>query len=150
MNAALIGFCGVILGGLISYLITNFMSKKATDVDLINNQMDQVSKLESYALDYWLNDGEAVKDSNDKSAALVNGAMTAGSYFEEHAVRIMSKLQYATYTRLDGELFDLVTGGTFETAEKAVDCERVVEIMAKCNEVRGFLAMARRSMFGAQ
>lgn len=150
MSAALIGLCGIILGGLISFLITNFMSKKATDVDLINNQMEQVSKLESYALDYWLNGGDAVKGSNAKLAALVNGAMTAGSYFEEHAVKIMSKFQYATYTRLDGELFDLVTGGTFETVEKVVDCERVVEIMAKCNEIRSFLATTRRSIFGAQ
>lgn len=143
-------FLGAFLGGLISYLITNFMSIKSTDVAFINNHMEQLTKLEVHARNYWLNDEAACKGSDEQLAALVNGAMTAGSYFEDHASKILTKPQYHKYTQLDGELFDLITGDTFETARKEVDCQRVIQIMTKCNEIRGFLATTRRSIFWAR
>jgi len=75
--------------------------------------------------------------------------MTASGLFENDAQRLMRK-KYVDYNMLDGELFDLVTGGSFQTSSKQRDCQRVIEIMAECNEMRAFLRKIRRSVFWAR
>lgn len=149
MTELLIGLAGALLGGLIHYLIQNYLNLHTADVDLINNQIEQIGRIEKAGVDYWHHDPTDAEGEDKRLASLLNGEMTSSSYFEKDAKRLM-KLKYSKYEALDGELYDMATGGDFQTKAKAVDCERVIGLMAKCHELRAFLRKTRRSVYWAR
>lgn len=149
MTELTIGLAGALLGGLVQYLIQNYLNLHSADVDLINNQIEQVDRIEKAGIAYWHYDPVVDELEDQRLAAILNGEMTSSSYFEEEAMRLM-KSRYASYETLDGGIFDIATGGQFQTKSKEVDCERVIELMAKCHELRAFLRKTRRSVYWAR
>ena len=148
-NEVLVAIGGFIGGGLITYLVGNYKSLTETDVTMVNDQIEQTWRIEGCAVDYWLADTKSSSENDKHLASLLNGAMTASSYFENDAERLMAH-SYSKFKELDDDLFDLATGGDFQGHARDVDHDRVIQIISKCNEMRSFLRKTRRSIFGAR
>lgn len=147
VNSSMLALFSLVLGGLVTYLVGVFSAKTATDLSLLNDQIRQFDRIQAAAISYWHHDPKTAPELERQLENTLQGEVAASSYFATDAERIM-RSGYFEYMKLDGELYDLVTGGAFQTASKAPDFERVIKIMVKCHEIRAFLRSSRRSIFG--
>ncbi len=142
-DTAMIGAVfGAIFGAGFGILGNIFFQLKNQDVQLINDHIDGIYKIDGLAAQYWL--GES--DNLPALAARISGTMSASGYFLSDAVRLLGN-KYTEFRRLDGELYDLITGGSFQTTDHEADFNRATEIIAKCNEMRSLLRNSRWSIY---
>lgn len=139
---------GALLGVVGTVVVQAFLGRLAQDVASINDMIDDLSKIEALATEYWLSKGKSSFDEERITSARLRGALDATAQFEPAAKRLF-RSQFSEYARLDGLLFDAATGGPFETTEREPDPERVIEIAKTVHALRALLRSQRRGIYGA-
>lgn len=132
-----------VLGAFLGYCTSIFFMLKNQDSILINEHINTIFRIEETAIKYW-----SVENSTNLAAqaARLDGDMTASSFFLEDAERLLGK-KFDEFKKLDGELFDLVTGESFQTASHTANYSTCTEIITKCNQIRSLLSNSRWSLF---
>lgn len=137
---------GALLGALLTYFTTNYITMLSMDVASLNDHVAQVKLIEKYAVAYWLTDPNVDPIQNHNLETKLLGAISASAYFEKEAKRILCG-NYSKYCQLDQELYESATGGNFQSKSKAMDPERVIKTMKVCNELCALLRKSRRSLY---
>lgn len=136
------------MGVVATILVQSYFRKLSDETALLNDLITDIGKIEDLAVRYWLAGADepkvaALKATEDKAlAAQLRGAVHATGCFSASAEKVLAK-RVVEFRALDGRIFDLTTGGDFETKNRAPDYERVVAIMEACNEMRFLLRTAR-------
>lgn len=135
-------------GALVTYLAQNYFAMQSEDSAHLNDHISEMKSIEEFAVSYWLTDPVLDPTKDKLFAAKIQGAIFASSCFNGDARRILGNM-YSEYVELDQSIYDAVTGGGFQTANRKIEYERVVEIMALCNQMRSLLRRSRRRQFWA-
>jgi hypothetical protein len=136
------------LGVLTTIGVQSYFRKLADETALINDLIGDIDRIEDLATRYWLAgrlgpvSARHSEDDDRELAAQIRGAVHATGCFQEHADKVLAK-RAPEFRTIDGKIFDLTTGGGFETKDREPDLKRVVAIMEACNEMRFLLRTAR-------
>lgn len=149
IEAVLSAIGGAVLASTATYLFQNYLTLKSLDVAFIDDFIDDLERIENLSISYWSGDKKNAASENIVLAPQIRGALHASTVFFNNAQRLLAN-DYSRFMQLDGRLFDLTTGGNFESKYKAPDPGRVVEIMECTNELRQLLRHARRKTFWAR
>lgn len=136
-------------GALLTYLAQTYFAMHSEDSSHLSDHIDEVRRIENYAVDYWLADPKDDAAKQRHFQAQLEGAVSASSCFNEDARRILG-WRYGEYVDLDQKIYDAATGGSFGSSDKEIEYNRVVEIMSLCNQMRSLLRQARRGQYGAK
>jgi hypothetical protein len=142
----------VLTGALLAFIAQNIFFFKTENVSIVNDYIKIYSDIEDYATKYWLCDCESNKDSlflNFDCISHINGMINASGHFYETAQNVLGKY-HNEFVEIDQNLFDLVTGGEYESKNKKRDINRAIEIITKCNEMKALLHKSRRAQFWAK
>jgi hypothetical protein len=138
-----------LIGAFLAFAAQNIFYFKAENVSIVNDYIKSYEEIERYATRYWLSGDENSKDSRGvdiECVAHINGMINASNQFYETAQSVLGKF-HDEFVEIDQELFDLVTGGSFNSRGKKVDINRATEIITKCNEMKALLHKSRRAQF---
>ena len=136
-------------GALITYLAQNYFAMQSEDSAHLNDHISEIKLIESYAVAYWLAEPDEEEKKQRLYQAKLEGAISSSSCFNEDAQRILGN-KYNKYVKLDQAIYEAATGGEFGTATKAIDYNRVVEIMTLCTQMRSLLRQSRRNQYWAR
>ena len=78
----------------------------------------------------------------------LSAAIAGLQYFEEFSKRVFAS-RADEYFRLDGELFDHATGGSFQVKDRLPDPERYLKVSATAGALRRMIRDQRRRMYWA-
>jgi hypothetical protein len=137
------------LGGLVATLTQFYFSMRSQDIERINDLIMDIERIEKLSIQYWLNSSAKNYDEQMDIAAQIRGATHATSAFLDKSKSLFAG-DWEKYKELDGKLFDLTSGGLFESKKQVKDWQRVVEIMECINEIRHLMRGSRRKMFWAR
>lgn len=145
MPQALISLLTVLIGALGTYLIQTLLSSRNTDLAEINEHIAEISKIEDCAVEHWTIDAskDAERANAKALAAKLRGLVGVTSAFRERARHLLGD-SFEAYVRLDDQLLDAATGGSFEQHDREPDLDRVVEVMVICHQIRRVLRRARK------
>lgn len=145
MNVASV-LLGALGGGLITYLAQNYARLLGEDVARLNDHIADLEVLEAAVTEYWLSSEDHGSAVDQAMRARIRGALSVTDCIRPDLERLLASLAQE-YRRLDANFFDLATGGSFETHEKAPDHDRAASIMVKAHQMKALLRRARRSLF---
>ncbi len=134
----------VLAGGLTTFVLTAVFAMKKAEIDSINDHIGELRNIETLATEYWLQNATHQKES--EMVARLKGAFSASAHFNNVAPRILG-YRYEIYAELDTQLYDLATGGQFESASRTSNSSTAIDIISICTEIRALLREARRSIF---
>ena len=143
-----VAIVSVFFGTIFSYILHHLIKMREMDIEVLNDHISQISKIEDLATEYWLSQSNDTEELG-ALAARINGAFTATSYFRKEAERLLGS-RFEPYVTLDGNLYDLATGGLFQSTGREPDQSRAVKIITVCNELRSLLRQGRRALFWAR
>lgn len=145
MDASVIPFLTLLLGALFSFFLQTIQSSRSTDLTEISEHIAEISKIEEYAVAYWLieADTETREAEAQALAAKLRGMLLVTSVFRERAESLLGD-SFKEYAELDGKLYDSVSGGSFEQKSRGAEPQRVVEVMFVCHKLRLVLRQARK------
>ncbi|MGL4237063.1 hypothetical protein [Tabrizicola sp.] len=140
----------IILGGLITYLLSMVIAKLTNDQNEITEHVAEIIRVEEAAVAYWVYDPskEPLGSRAKELAAKLQGQMLCTSAFRERAEKLLGD-SFDEYRELDGKLFDTSTGGSFGSPERSADFERVIEIIGICHQLRNVLRRSRSRRYWA-
>ncbi|WP_270729579.1 hypothetical protein [Shimia sp. Alg240-R146] len=144
----LVAIFAALAAALLTYLAQNYFAMQSEDSAHLNDHISEIKIIESYAVEYWLADPDEEEKKQRLYQVKLEGAISSSSCFNEDAQRILG-YKYTEYVKLDQAIFEAATGGAFGTAEKAIDYNRVVEIMTLCTQMRSLLRQSRRIQYMA-
>ena len=116
------------------------------DIAAINDHIAHLTEIEKLAVEYWLKEGSATFQVEQMAAARLRGTHDASGVFAVEAERLFGP-NYPAFWKLDGQLFDRATGGSFEQPERAAEPVLAISVMQVCAELRALLRQQRRRMY---
>ncbi|MBR3371151.1 MAG: hypothetical protein IKG52_11045 [Rhodobacteraceae bacterium] len=143
LGEVVLGFIG---GGIVTYLAQNYIRIIDEDVKLLNDHIDDLETLEQSAIAYWLSSAKHLSHEDKCLRARIYGALSVADCFRPSAERLLG-CNGKEYFALDAELYDIATGGDFETQSKKMDPDRAAEIIKVAHKMRSVLRRSRRSMY---
>lgn len=141
-------FISAAIGATITYLAQNYVRLLTEDVAQLNDHIAEISRVQDAAVAYWLSVHEHETAEEKDLRYRLLGALEVSKSFRPDASRLLG-CRFGRYKELDGLIYDLATGGCFETASREQDGNRAVEVMALCHDLRAVLRSARRAVFWA-
>ncbi len=140
----------VILGGLITYLFSMLIAKLGNDQNEITEHINEIMRVEDAAVSYWTYDPskDAAGSREQELAARLQGQMLCTLAFRERANSLLGD-SLDEYLELDGRLFDVSTGGAFNSPNRAPDFARVIEVVGLCHRMRNVLRRSRSRRYWA-
>ena len=130
---------------ILGFASASYFAFRLSEVAAVNDHLDDVKQIEALAVSYWL-DEDAEK--RDICAHKLRGKLHASAVFRARFGKVLGH-RMAEYADLEGRLFDLATGGTFQTAGFEPDPATAVSIMQLSNETRALLRRVRRHVYWA-
>ena len=130
-----------LLSALVTYSINTYFNLKAAQNDLTKDYLEDLKIIETLSLDYWLGDHQKdkarlirvsheLRARLDTTAYFVNSAKANGAIIPKHNLK---------FKELDGKLFDMATGGNFQTHLIAADPSVAANIVNITSEIRSLL-----------
>lgn len=140
---------GGVLGGVLTYVAQSYFSIRSQDIELINDFIADIGRIEEFSTEYWLSDSKKDFEKQKDTASKIRGALHSSSVFYNTGKSLLAG-DWQEFERLDGILYDRSTGGLFESKSQIKDRERVVDIMKCVNEIKILMRRARRKLYWAR
>jgi hypothetical protein len=137
--AALIAILIFLLG----FFSASYFASRLTEVAAVNDHIEDLKQVEAFAVAYWIGEDP---NSAEFVAHKLRGKLHASSVFRSRFGGILGA-RHEEYIELEGRLFDLATGGGFQTKSFKPDAQIAVSVMQVCNEMRAVLRSARRHLY---
>lgn len=135
---ALVAFC-------LGVASATYFAMRQTDVAALNDHIDDIRQVEALASSYWLGE-EDDERKRDIVGHRLRGKLHTTALFRGSYAKVLGA-ELAEYKRLEGDLFDLATGGNFQTADFKPDPKVANAIMTNCNEMRILLRRVRKHIY---
>jgi hypothetical protein len=137
-----------ILGFASAYFVQWITAKRNNRLSEITEYLAEIEKIQAASVEYWLNDSRDESIKEKALSAKLRGVFHATGKLRERSRGLLGNLS-EEFIRLDGEIYDCVTGGKFDIAQREPDYQRVVQAMQLCAEMKAVLRDARSAMFWA-
>jgi hypothetical protein len=135
----------VILGGLVAYISATYFNIKTTQNDIIKDYLEELKDIEKLSSQYWLGDHKNKKSELFNIGVELQARLSATANFLDIAKKygVIVKGHYVEFKDLDAQLFDLTTGGAFQTAGMRADAENFDQIIQTISKIRRLLRSSR-------
>ncbi|WP_155914577.1 hypothetical protein [Asticcacaulis sp. AC460] len=134
-----------LLAGLITLIVTTLFNIRSAQNEIVKDYLEDLKKIEDLSIQYWLGDHEAKRDDLEKIAIELRARLTATGDFCQLVGKngIVVAGFYSRFRKLDGQLFDLATGGSFQTAMMKADPATADQLIQILSEIRSLLRQSR-------
>ena len=141
----MLAFILALLGFILGVASATYFAMRQTDIAALNDHLDDIRQIELLASSYWLGEEEDVR-RRDIIGHRLRGKLHTASLFRGSYAAVLGA-ELVQYKLLEGDLFDLATGGTFQTAGFVPDPKVAGAIMVNCNELRILLRRVRKHIY---
>lgn len=132
---------------LLGFFSATYFAMRQADISSINDHLEDIKQIESLAVLYWLGEFKSPQEQASTGHRL-RGKLHAAALFRERSSNLLG-CRYVEFRSLDGDLFDVATGGDFESASFSPSPETAITVMTKCNEIRALLRTVRKHIYWA-
>mgnify|MGYP001095097718 CR=1 FL=1 len=130
------------VGAIISYFLLRFRLRTSEAQSAINDHIKDIEKFVSLSQAYWLKSSSETNAESER-AAFVKSALHRLT-ISYPIISVHCKGESEKYKKLMLEMFELATGGEFETFKRSIDSERALSTAEKSNEIVMQLRRIRR------
>ena len=142
IQTILAGSAPYIIGAVSSYVFIRYRLQTSELQSSINDHIKDIERFTDTSLAYWLKGSSDINLETERAAFVRSQHFRLAQTYPDIAA--MCKKQGNVYKALMIDLFDLATGGTFETFKRPINAERAVELAEKSTETIVFLRKIRR------
>ncbi len=136
----------VIVGTVMAFIYTSYVNHRTNQNDIIKDYLADLQKIEDLCRMYWLPLNGDLPLQHSNIGHELRAKLEATSVYYTLSQNILGH-SFAQFKELDQKLFDLATGGDFQTKR----FEPCVETYAGCieaiSEIRNLLRTKRNTMF---
>ncbi|MET3588169.1 hypothetical protein ABID21_004302 [Pseudorhizobium tarimense] len=134
----------LVVGALLGWFLQQYRVARSEDAALINEHIKDIEKFCDAAQAYWLK-VPASQDEERAAAAKVRAAHAATTHLYSEMDSLCSA-EASKYREMSLELFNLATGGAFESSRTSIDAERAIDIYDLTAQIVHLLRRARRDV----
>lgn len=145
LSAPVISLIVTGIGFLLGLFSATYLALRLADVAIINDHLEDLKAIEALAISYWLDEGET-SEQREAAGHKLRGRLHATVVFRARHSSVLG-FRDSEYAVLDGELFDAVTGGSFQSKSYKPDPERAVLVVEICNRLRSLLRSTRKDVY---
>jgi hypothetical protein len=129
------------LAAVLALAANTYFQYKSAQNDLVKDYLEDLKEIEKLSVQYWLGDHQSDRDALKRAGVELRARLNATGIFRERVKtrKIVVESLYAGFKDLDNRLFDLATGGKFQTHVMEADEQTADEIVQVVSELRMIL-----------
>ncbi|MBS1096270.1 hypothetical protein JK191_01505 [Gluconobacter sphaericus] len=146
------GVSSVILGALLAFSYTLYFNVRTARNDLLKEFYSDISETEHLISEYWLgNHNSKNKDEIEKLEVVghkLRAKLNTSILYDESEIHLFRKKYKSSYKKLNNQLFEIATGGNFQTKKMEASPETYARSLAILSQIRDIVRTIRsRKLF---
>jgi hypothetical protein len=140
---------GTIIGGFLSFIWSVVLARISETQAALTELLDELQKLQDLVMQFWCRPRILGADvyELDQLKIAVGVSMQLTAQYEKVLIRSL-RVKFDEYQGLDDKLFDLVTGGEFDSRVRVADSNRAFQACEVCAEMRKIVRDSRFKLLG--